>query len=323
MKENEALSEGGAGGILAGFLPGLFGFEDGRVGAGEEMGGVVGGEDGFTGGVGVGAESRVAVDGIVLAVVKDEDAHRREDGGWANLGEAGVEMTGSAGKDFDGGVGCRVFDGRPMEEVGRGGEVEGAFAPEHPELAFDLCGYEVRGVAGVCNECGYDAAGFVLEGAVAAAGGGEEGGALLPPVKEIGRGSDADGVGLAVVLGVGEDVGAVRGFNKTWIFDAAGPLAGFLGVVRGEEDGFGKAGEVEAVGGGGEAEAGGVAADLHGAGVIFGAIEDEDFAVANNGGGVEGVEGFPVDGLVGDGVGEGGGGLRREDRGGERSGEGA
>ena len=151
---------------------------------------------------------------------------------------------------------------------------------------------------------------------------------MLLPVDEIGRGGDADGVGLAVVLGVGEDValvgwGAVRGFDETWVFDAAGPLARLLGVVGGEEDGLGEAGEVEAVGAGGKAEARGVAADLHGAGVVFRAIEDEDLSVANDRGGVEGVECFPVDGLVGDGIGEGGGGQGRENGSGEGTGEGA
>ncbi len=146
---------------------------------------------------------------------------------------------------------------------------------------------------------------------------------MLLPVEEIGRGGDADGVGLVVVLGVGEDVGAVGGFDEAWVFDAAGPLAGFLGVVGGEEDGLGEAGEVEAVGGGGEAEARGVAADLHGAGVVFGAVEDEDLVVANNGGGVEGVESLPLHGLVGDGVCEGGGGEWGDDGGGERASEGA
>jgi hypothetical protein len=62
--------------------------------------------------------------------------------------------------------------------------------------------------------------------------------------------------------------------------------------------------EDDAVGAGCEAETRGVKADLHLASVVFGAVEDEDFVVANDGGGVEGVEGFPVDGGFGDGVGE-------------------
>ena len=55
MEEHETFGEGGAGGILAGFFPGLFGLEGGGVCAGEEMGGIVRGEDGFSSGVGVGA----------------------------------------------------------------------------------------------------------------------------------------------------------------------------------------------------------------------------------------------------------------------------
>ena len=78
---------------------------------------------------------------------------------------------------------------------------------------------------------------------------------MFLPVDEVWRARYANGVGLAVVLGVGQDVRAIRCFDEARIFDAAGPLAGLLGVVGGEEDGFGKAGEMEAICGGGEAEA--------------------------------------------------------------------
>ena len=64
-------------------------------------------------------------------------------------------------------------------------------------------------------------------------------------------------------------------------------------------------------------------ADLHGAGVVFGAIEDVDLAVADDGGGVEGVEGLPVDGGFADGVVEEGGLVGGDDGGVGGAGEGA
>ncbi len=80
---------------------------------------------------------------------------------------------------------------------------------------------------------------------------------------------------------------------------------------------------MDAVGAGCEAEARGVVADLHLAGVVFGAVEDEDLAVANDGGRVEGVEGLPADGSFGDGVVEEGGFVGRDDGSVEGAGEGA
>ena len=64
-------------------------------------------------------------------------------------------------------------------------------------------------------------------------------------------------------------------------------------------------------------------ADLHLAGVVFGAVEDEDLAVANDCSGVEGVKGFPMDGSFGDGVVEEGGFVGRDDGSVEGAGEGA
>src|SRR6185503_10554323 len=126
-----------------------------------------------------------------------------------------------------------------------------------------------------------------------------------------------------VPLGVGEDVGVVWSFDDAGIFDTAGPFAGLLGVFGGIEDGFGLAGEVDAVGAGGQAEAGGVLADLHFAGVVFCSVEDVDFAVADDGGGVEGVERLPVDGGFADGVVEEGGFVGGDDRRADGAGEGA
>jgi hypothetical protein len=82
------------------------------------------------------------------------------------------------------------------------------------------------------------------------------------------------------------------------------PFAGLLGVRGGVEDRLGETGEVDAVRGLSQAEAGGVAANGHGAGVVFRAIEDFDLAVAYDGGGVEGVQGLPVDGGGAEGVGK-------------------
>ncbi len=146
---------------------------------------------------------------------------------------------------------------------------------------------------------------------------------MLRPVDEIGRGGDADGVGDVVVLGVGEGVGPVIPFDDARIFDATWPLARLLGVRGGEEGRIGAAGEGRAVGAGGKAEAGGVAADLHGAGVVFGAVEDSDPAVADDRGWVEGVQRLPVHGRVRDGIGKSGELVGLDDRGLDGPGEGA
>ena len=247
MEADEAFGEGGSGGVLAGFLEGLLGLEGGGFVAGDKFGGVVGGEQGLSGGVGVGAEGGVTVFGVVFAVVEDDDTAGGEDGWRAYFWEAAVEVAGALGEDFDGCAGG-VFDGGPVDEVGGGGEVDGAFAPEHPVFSFDLCGEDF-----FACEAGDDAAGFVLEVRVLAVGAGvvtgAEGGAVLGPVEEVFGGGDADGVGYAVPLGVGEDVGAVGRLDDAGVFDSAGPLAGLLSVGGGVEDGFGQAGEGGAVGG--------------------------------------------------------------------------
>ena len=87
----------------------------------------------------------------------------------------------------------------------------------------------------------------------------------------------------------------------------------FWASSAGEEDGFGPLGEVEAVGAFGEAETRGVEADAHFAGVVFSAVENDHLAGADDGGGIEGVERFPLDGLVEDGVEEGGRGDGADD----------
>ena len=87
-----------------------------------------------------------------------------EEGRRAGLGKAGVEVAGALGKDFDGGVGLRILDWRPVDEVGGGGEANGDLAPVHPEFAVDPCGDEVRGLTGACNDGGYDSAGLVHAG---------------------------------------------------------------------------------------------------------------------------------------------------------------
>src|SRR5581483_3045509 len=114
----------------------------------------------------------------------------------------------------------------------------------------------------------------------------------------------------AVPLGVGEDVRAVGAFDDAGIFAAAGPLALLFGIVIGIEDGLGAALEVDAVVAFGESEARGVEADAHFAGVVLGAVEDADFAVAHDGGGVDGVERFPMHGLAVNGIAEFGLGAR-------------
>lgn len=63
-------------------------------------------------------------------------------------------------------------------------------------------------------------------------------------------------------------------------------------------------------------------ADLHGAGVVLRTVEYEDFVIADDGGGVEGMESFPVDGGMGDGVFEGAGVTGGDDGSGGGAGEG-
>src|SRR5437660_7764254 len=141
VEADEAFGEGGPGYVLAGLLVWALGFEGGGVGAGDEAAGVVGVEEGFAGGVGVGSEGGVAVVGVVLAVVEDDDAFVGEDGWRADLREADVEVAGALGEDFDGVAGF-VFDGGPVDEVGGGGEANDDLAPVHPVFAVDLCGDE-------------------------------------------------------------------------------------------------------------------------------------------------------------------------------------
>ncbi len=102
-----------------------------------------------------------------------------------------------------------------------------------------------------------------------------------------------------------EDVGAVWSLDQARIFDSSGPLAGVLGVLGREEYRRRETVEVKAVGAGSEAKARGVHPDLHGAGIVFGTVENEDFSVADDGGGIEGVEGLPVGRLGKKRIGEG------------------
>ena len=64
-------------------------------------------------------------------------------------------------------------------------------------------------------------------------------------------------------------------------------------------------------------------ADLHGAGVVLGAVEDVDLALADDGGGVEGVERLPVNWGMGDWIGKGGEFVGGDYGGGDRPAEGA
>ena len=143
-----------------------------------------------------------------------------------------------------------------------------------------------------------DACRFVLEAGVFSAGGGEECGAVFCPVLQVARGGDADRVGLAVPLRVGEHIGAVFELDDARIFNAAGPLARFLVVFSGIKDGSARAREMDAIDALRHAEARGVHADLHGAGVVFRAIEHVDLAVADNGCGIEGMERLPLRGSL-------------------------
>ena len=203
MKANEAFSEGGSGDVLAGLFVGLLGFEGGSFVAGDEMGWVVGVEEGLACGVGVGSEAGVAMAGVVLSVVQDYDSRFGEDGWRPYFREAAVEVSGAFGEDFYR-LASDSFNGRPVDEVGGGGEVDGSFAPVEPVSAVDAGGDKA-----IVFELGDYASGFVFEGVVLAVGGSEEGGAVLGPVLEVGGRGDADGVCDAVPLCVGEDVALV------------------------------------------------------------------------------------------------------------------
>ena len=91
----------------------------------------------------------------------------------------------------------------------------------------------------IAGELGDDASGFVLEMVVLTVCAAEKCGAELDPMDEVFGGGDADGVGDAVPLGVGEDVASIRALDDARVFDSTGPLAGLLGVGRGIEDGLG------------------------------------------------------------------------------------
>ena len=91
-----------------------------------------------------------------------------------------------------------------------------------------------------------------------------------------------------------ENVGAVLFLNDARVFNTAFPLAIFLRIVGGEKYGSGPAREVDAVTAFRESQAGCVHADLHAAGVVFRAIENDHFAVAHNRCGIEGVQRLPV-----------------------------
>ena len=71
---------------------------------------------------------------------------------------------------------------------------------------------------------------------------------MLGPVNKIARGGNADGVGLAVPLGIGEDIGATLALDKARIFNTPWPFAILLGVLGRVEDWCIAAGEVNAIG---------------------------------------------------------------------------
>ena len=77
--------------------------------------------------IGVCTEGGVAVAGVGLAVVEDDDAAVGQDRRWPYFGEAANDVTGTFGEDFDGLAGG-VLQRCPMDEVARGCEVDGDFA---------------------------------------------------------------------------------------------------------------------------------------------------------------------------------------------------
>ena len=164
VEADESFGEGGSGDVLAGFFVGPLGFEGRYVSTGDEMGWILFVEKGFAGGVGVGAESGVAMDRVVFAVVEDDNSGFSEHGWRAYLGEAAIEVARAFGEDFDWQA-VRVFNRSPVDEVEGGGEVDGSFAPIKPVFAVDPSGEKASVFEGRDN-----AAGLVFECVVLSAG---------------------------------------------------------------------------------------------------------------------------------------------------------
>src|SRR5579859_5313426 len=140
----------------------------------------------------------------VLAVVDEENSLLGQDRWRAYFRESAIEMAGAIMKHDRGLAGRSLYRG-PVDQVIRTRNADLDFSPVHPESAVDFGGNQAAVV-----EAGDNAAGLVHQAGVGA--GGSEGGAVLGPMDEVGGGGDADGVGLAVPLGVGEDVCAVGSF---------------------------------------------------------------------------------------------------------------
>ena len=116
MEVDETFGECGSGDVLAGLFEGPLWFEDWSGGAVDEPLWMARIEEGFPSGVGVGTQGRVAVAGIVFAVVEDDDSGFGEEGWRACFGESAVEVTGPFGEDLDG-VAGRVFYRSPEDDL--------------------------------------------------------------------------------------------------------------------------------------------------------------------------------------------------------------
>ena len=275
---------------------GVSGLKKGCSDQGEEVRGIPGVEERLTGGVGVVPEGRVV---FVRSVVKDDDAFLGEERGRTALDEAAVEKVIAR---FE----LEAADLRPVVKVFGRHEVDFASAVVEPVFAIDPGGDQTA-IAHGADE-GSRAIG--LDGPAPVVVTDDRAG--FCPMQQVFGGRHAH-FGLTPILGVKQDfrvpssVSMQRGSSQP-----PGHSRSFWPSTIRVEDGFRVAGEMDAVGAGGEADAGG-GADVAVAEPVAGAVEEIDFAILDDRGGIEGVA-FPVDRFFPDGVVEDGVGIGSENR---------
>ena len=117
VETDESFGEGGAGDVLPGLFIRPFGLEYRSFGSVDQVSRIMGVEESLACGVCIGAEVRIAMFGIVLAVIEDDDAGLREDRRRSGFREATVEVAWPFGEDLDG-ISVSVFNRGPVDEIG-------------------------------------------------------------------------------------------------------------------------------------------------------------------------------------------------------------